>query len=110
MARRLAHMLHPKDNVATTLVPLEPGMAVTVEPPLKPGQPLDIAPVTVEVQTAIPFGHKVALRAIAAGQPVTKYGETIGLATDTIAPGEHVHVHNVESQRGRGDLVRGTSP
>jgi altronate dehydratase small subunit len=34
---------------------------------------------------------------------VIKYGETIGLATSDISPGEHVHVHNVEGQRGRGD-------
>ena len=53
---------------------------------------------------AIPFGHKVALRAVKAGDPVLKYGEKIGIATAEIAPGDHVHVHNVRglkpSERG----------
>ncbi|HEY2672094.1 MAG TPA: altronate dehydratase family protein, partial [Rugosimonospora sp.] len=43
----------------------------------------------------IPAGHKVALRAIAAGAPVHKYGEVIGVARDGIRPGAHVHVHNL---------------
>jgi hypothetical protein len=42
----------------------------------------------------VPFGHKVALRAIGAGEPVVKYGVAIGVATRPIAEGEHVHVHN----------------
>ncbi|HEX7475918.1 MAG TPA: UxaA family hydrolase, partial [Dehalococcoidales bacterium] len=48
-------------------------------------------------------GHKFALRKIKKGVPVIKYGETIGLATTTILLGQHVHVHNVEGTRGRGD-------
>ena len=46
----------------------------------------------------------MAARAIAAGEPVLKYGEVIGLASQDIAPGQWVHVHNVESARARGDL------
>jgi altronate hydrolase len=46
---------------------------------------------------AIPAGHKAALRRIPPGEPVIKYGFPIGLATTEIAPGEHVHVHNVRS-------------
>lgn len=46
------------------------------------------------LQLPLPFGHKVALRAIAAGGPVIKYGVVIGTATAAIATGEHVHVHN----------------
>jgi hypothetical protein len=42
----------------------------------------------------IPFGHKVALKAMATGDPVLKYGVAIGVATQNIAQGEHVHVHN----------------
>ena len=53
----------------------------------------------------IPFGHKVALTDIPRGTPVLKYGEQIGLATHDIARGQHVHVHNIESTRGRGDLA-----
>ena len=58
----------------------------------------------VALTAPIGFGHKVALRTIAAGEPVTKYGETIGRATQAIGPGDHVHLHNLESMRGRGDL------
>ena len=42
-------------------------------------------------------GHKYALRPIAAGENVVKYGMPIGRATEPIAPGEHVHVHNVRT-------------
>lgn len=44
--------------------------------------------------TGIPFGHKVALRPIAAGEAVIKYGVAIGRATCPIAVGDHVHIHN----------------
>ena len=43
---------------------------------------------------AVPMGHKVATRAIAKGEAVLKFGQIIGYATDDIAPGAHVHVHN----------------
>jgi altronate dehydratase small subunit len=95
VARKLIHHLHPRDNVATALVELAPG--TIVEGP-DGGR--------IEIRSGIPFGHKIALAAIRAGEPVVKYGEVIGLASADIAPGEHVHVHNVESQRGRGDLAR----
>lgn len=45
----------------------------------------------------IPMAHKVARRAIAAGETILKYGAPIGVATAAIATGEHVHVHNVAS-------------
>ena len=44
----------------------------------------------------VPVGHKVAVRAVAAGQPVHKYGHVIGYATRDIAVGDHVHSHNLE--------------
>ena len=62
------------------------------------------------VREAIPPGHKVALRTIAAGEPVIKYGSPIGTATADIAAGAHVHTHNVASGRGRGDLEETTTP
>ena len=46
---------------------------------------------------AVPFGHKVAIRDIPAGEPVVKYNEAIGRASRPIQRGEHVHVHNVQS-------------
>ena len=50
----------------------------------------------------IPRGHKVAIRAVASGQSVRKYGWPIGRATADIAVGSHVHSHNLET------LLRGT--
>ncbi len=55
----------------------------------------------------IPYGHKLALCPIAQGEQITKYGEEIGVATHDIRTGEYVHVHNLDSMRGRGDLERG---
>ena len=46
----------------------------------------------------IPAGHKVATRAIAVGQAVRRYNQIIGFATKLIAPGQHVHIHNLEVQ------------
>ena len=86
--------MSPADNVATALRDLSPGDLVELED------------VTVTLASRVPFGHKVALREIAPNEPVLKYGEAIGLAAGAIAAGEHVHTHNVESQRGRGDLSR----
>ncbi len=95
--RRLVQRMSELDNVATALVELTPGMAVRA-------MVSDAESVEVAVRASIPFGHKVALRDIPAGQPVLKYGEMIGRANLNIAAGDHVHVHNVDSQRGRGDL------
>jgi len=55
--------------------------------------------VTVMVREAIPLGHKVALFDVPQGQDVIEYGERIGRATQAIAAGAHVHVHNVKSVR-----------
>src|SRR5262245_27097508 len=89
---KAALVISDRDNVATALQPLDEGRVI------------DIGGVSVTVREAIPSGHKVALRAIAAGEPVIKYGSPIGRATADIAPGAHVHTHNVASGRGRGDL------
>ena len=50
----------------------------------------------VTVVGLVPPGHKVAVRAIAAGQPVRRYNQVIGVARQDIAPGQHVHTHNLE--------------
>jgi transcriptional regulator with XRE-family HTH domain len=39
------------------------------------------------------------------GSDIVKYGESLGMATKAISPGEHVHVHNLDSKRGRGDMA-----
>lgn len=77
---RISLQVHADDNVATLLdddtscVELADGMTIAA---------------------GIPFGHKVALHRMDAGDPVVKYGVTIGTATRVIHQGEHVHVHNV---------------
>ena len=60
-----------------------------------------LRPSLVLAETLIPFGHKIAVASMAAGAPVIKYGEVIGVATAEIRPGQHVHVHNVRSDRAR---------
>ncbi|WP_240643820.1 UxaA family hydrolase [Antribacter gilvus] len=54
----------------------------------------------VVVRDAVPRGHKVALRALPAGTEVRKYGQVIGVATQDVAPGEHVHSHNLGFEEG----------
>jgi altronate hydrolase len=85
-------VISERDNVATALHALEPGLR------------LDVNGVVVAVREPVPSGHKIALRAIRAGEAVIKYGSPIGLATMEIAAGAHVHTHNLASTRGRGDL------
>ncbi|MDZ7937512.1 MAG: altronate dehydratase family protein [Rhodoferax sp.] len=63
--------------------------------PLAPDEDHVIAGGSVRVRAPIAAGHKLAVRLIAAGTPVLKYGQTIGVATRDIAVGEHVHMHNV---------------
>ncbi len=50
-----------------------------------------------------PYAHKMAIKDIHVGEHVMKYGESLGVATKEIKRGEHVHVHNLDSERGRGD-------
>jgi altronate hydrolase len=88
-----AIVISAADNVATALDAIASGESV------RAGESMVVA---VE---AIPRGHKIALRAIAAGEQVIKYGSPIGTASADIAAGAHVHTHNVASTRGRGDLA-----
>jgi altronate dehydratase small subunit len=57
----------------------------------------------VTMGQTVNYGHKFAVRDIAQGEDVLKYGEVIGRATAAIPTGTHAHVHNIESLRGRGD-------
>ena len=88
-----ALVVHADDDVAVALRDLAAGEAVRVR---RQG---DVA--TIVVRDAIPLGHKFALSPLAAGHAINKYGEIIGAATQAIAAGEHVHVHNLASQRAR---------
>ena len=83
-------VISARDNVATALEALAAGQVIG----------------TFTVREAIPRGHKVSMQTIPLGASVIKYGNTIGVATEEIPPGAHVHTHNVLSARGRGDLSR----
>lgn len=87
--------MKPSDNVCTVVEAVDPPAEVIADS--------GDNKVAILVTEKIPFGHKFAVRQIKKGEPITKYGETIGLATKEIQPGQHVHVHNLESCRGRGD-------
>ena len=60
----------------------------------------------VPVKGLIPAGHKIAARAIAAGEPVRRYNQIIGFASQAIGPGEHVHTHNLDMGPNKGDFAR----
>ncbi|MFW6154737.1 MAG: UxaA family hydrolase [Planctomycetota bacterium] len=75
--------IQPADNVAVAVEALDAGCEARAG---------DVRIRTVE---AVPAGHKVALAPIADGAAIVKYGYPIGHATEAIAPGAHVHTHNV---------------
>ena len=79
--------LHPDDGVLIARSSLPPGMVVAD------------GVTTVE---RIPAGHKVAIKPIAVGEPVRRYGQIIGFATAPISPGQHVHTQNC----GMGDFAK----
>ena len=60
------------------------------------GQQLFADGLSVTALADIPAGHKIALRAVAQGQLVRKYGQSIGQASAALHPGDHVHVHNLQ--------------
>jgi altronate dehydratase len=88
-----ALVISANDNVATALEAIDAGEQV------RAGRSI------VTTIDPIPRGHKIALRGIAAGERVIKYGSPIGTASNDIAAGAHVHTHNVASARGRGDIL-----
>lgn len=92
------HRVHPRDEVAVALRDLGAGETVAVDG------------LVVRLRQDVQRGHKVALRSVAAGAPVRKYGWPIGAASSPIAAGDWVHTHNLrtlleaeEGYRWRGD-------
>jgi altronate hydrolase len=85
--------LNPADDVVIACRELETGTNL-----IKEG---------VVVKERIPAGHKVATRGIAAGEPVRRYNQIIGFATQPIPPGFHVHVHNLEVRDFARDYAYG---
>jgi len=86
--------IHPQDDVVIARQQLLGGTRIASE--------------NITVSGLIPPGHKVAVRAIAAGEPVRRYNQIIGTATQAIAAGQHVHTHNLAFSRfDRGHTVGG---
>jgi (2R)-sulfolactate sulfo-lyase subunit alpha len=94
----LAFLIHREgDDVAVAVRDTQPGLAAGAS--LDDGRRF-----SVTVRTAIPLGHKVALRDLAAAETVTEYGVTIGVARDAIPAGDLVHTHNIRSARWHSSL------
>jgi len=101
-----AFQVHASDNVATLLADATPGELISI---VGSGAATELI-----VRERIAMGHKIALTAIRANDPVTKFGVVIGIAMRRIEPGEWVHLHNCRSQlderSGSFDLHTGAPP
>jgi hypothetical protein len=80
-----AILLHPDDNVLVCRAPVTAGERFELD-----GQVLVSA-------GDVDIGHKIARRAVRAGEKIIKYGAPIGSASADIKAGEHVHLHNLKS-------------
>jgi altronate hydrolase len=70
--------LSPEDNVVVAVDQIVPGTTVA----------------GVSARERVMRGHKMAIAAIKEGEPIRKYGQIIGFASEPIAPGVWVHEHN----------------
>lgn len=86
MTPRPLIQLHADDNIAVAARSLNQGTAC----------PLDFGG-TVTTAEPIEMGHKVAVRPIKSGEPIRKFGQTIGFATTDVGVGQWVHTHNVDA-------------
>lgn len=89
--------LSRKDSVAVALSEIPANTSVVVKS--------DLEELVVPILEPIRFGHKFAVKTIKQGEDIIKYGEVIGAASAFIPAGAHVHVHNLEGKRGRGDKI-----
>jgi altronate hydrolase len=90
---RYAVHLRPQDNIAVAARPIPAGTA------------FEFTGGTLTVPAAIKLGHKFAVERIKEGDPVRKFGQVIGFAGRDIAPGDHVHVHNVKAEKFERDYA-----
>lgn len=85
MSGQAALLLHPDDNVLVACRALSAG------------EMIDAAGVPLLVRSSVGLGHKLARVTLRAGDKVRRYGSPIGSMTQDAAPGEHVHLHNLQS-------------
>src|SRR6266850_20910 len=90
---QVAVQLRPEDNVAVAARHLQPGQEIAFD-----GR-------TLTLSDRVGLGHKLALRPIKKAEAVYKYGQIIGFARTDIAPGSHVHVHNVAADAFERDYA-----
>ncbi len=95
----VAIVMRPEDSGAVARRALAAGEVVALEDGT-----------TFSVGGDIPAGHKLAIRAVAAGETLLKYGQPIGRASCDIRPGDHVHRHNVEPTDARVERKRKPAP
>lgn len=88
-----AIVMNGRDNVATALCPLIQGQKAHVK--TVSGE------LIVELQEAVPPNHKFAIHDVRSGEHVLKFGEIIGITTEDIRCGMHVHTQNLRSLHGR---------
>lgn len=86
-----AMIVEPQDNVIVAIEPIKKGDTVTYMCAGEEKSLTALEDVTIY--------HKLAACDIAKGEPISKYGEHIGLAARDIKKGEHVHTHNLEEHR-----------
>jgi altronate hydrolase len=94
LSNALTIRLHSDDNVVVAITALEPEQVIPRE--------------KIVCRTPIPESHKVATRAIGKGEIIRKYGQIIGVASQDIAAGEHVHTHNMGMAHYDRDYTFGT--
>jgi hypothetical protein len=82
------------DNVATAIEDITYGDTIQVLDD-------DSSDISLVAEDEIRLGHKIALEEIEVGATICKYGESIGVATETISKGRHVHTHNMKSARAK---------
>ncbi|HGL6480026.1 TPA: UxaA family hydrolase [Clostridioides difficile] len=87
-----AVIIDEKDNVAVAIEAIAKGSEISFK--LK-----DKTVKTITALDDIIIYHKLAIKDMAKGDKVTKYGEHIGEANQEIKSGQHVHIHNVRSVR-----------
>jgi altronate dehydratase small subunit len=94
---KMAWIVDESDNVATVLSEgVTEGISVSCR--------IEDRSMEVKALEKIPYGHKIAIKPIKAAETIRKYGLSIGRSLMAIESGQHVHVHNIEPMRGRGDL------
>ena len=94
-----ALVIHEKDTVANLIGPGDKGSDVECVIEGTDDR------TTISLLDDIPSNHKFAFADMNAGDSVIKYGLSIGKASKDIRRGDYVHAHNIESNRGRGDLA-----